>query len=225
MRATLVLVVEDDTLIASGIESALRAGGHACTLAPSGEEALAHLRRAAFDLVLVDLGLPGIDGFELLERMAGAGHRGATLVLTANDRTANRVRALNLGADDFLAKPFALEELLARVRALLRRTQSGEGPRYRFEGVAVDIEAGRAWLDGQPLELPRREWSALICLLESAGKPVAKQVLINALSTRDEAATPNSVEVYVSRLRARLEPAGIMIRAIRGYGYMLDARP
>jgi len=221
-----LLIVEDDAPLASGLRRMLEAEGHAVDVAARGEEAMAAAAAERFDLVILDIGLPQMDGFEVLRRLrAGAPERGAptpVLVLTARDAVEDRVHGLDLGADDYMVKPFATPELAARVRALLRRSQSHGGPRMAHGPLALDTLARRATLRGEPLELAAREWAVLEVLLARVEKIVSKEAIIQAVAGWDEELSPNAIEVYVSRLRAKLEPAGIRIRTVRGFGYMLE---
>jgi len=144
------------------------------------------------------------------------------LLLTARDKVDDRVHGLDLGADDYMVKPFAMPELTARVRALLRRSQSQAGPRVGHGPLTLDMAARRAFLGGAPLELAAREWSVLEVLLGRVERVVSKEAIIQAVAGWGEELSPNAIEVYVSRLRAKLEPAGIRIRTVRGFGYMLE---
>lgn len=222
MRAMRILIVEDDPALSSGLARILEGEGHAVDAFGDGEGALAALAREPFDLVMLDIGLPGMDGFELLRRLRDAGGRIPVLVLTARDAVSERVHGLELGADDYMAKPFATPELVARVRALVRRSRAQAGPRIVHGPLVMDTAARRAFLNDAPLELAAREWAVLEVLLSRVEKIVAKESIIHAVASWSEELTPNAIEVYVSRLRAKLEPAGIRIRTVRGFGYMLE---
>ena len=221
-RPLRLLLVEDDGSLAAGLVRALGLEGYSVEHVESGEQALARLAEARFDLVVLDIGLPGIDGFEVLRRLRLAGHAMPTLVLTARDAVGDRVRGLDLGADDYMTKPFALPELAARVRALIRRGQAGTAPRSAHGPLEFDRAARRAFLHGSPLELAGREWAVLQILLERVEKVVSKETFIESLTSWEEELSSNAIEVYISRLRAKLEPAGIRIRTVRGFGYMLE---
>jgi DNA-binding response OmpR family regulator len=148
------------------------------------------------------------------------------LVLTARDTVSDRVHGLDLGADDYMAKPFAMPELTARVRALIRRSQAQIGPRITHGPLMLDMVARRAFLSGERLDLPAREWAVLEVLLGRVEKIVSKESIIQALAGWDTGLSGNAVEVYVARLRAKLDPAGVKIRTVRGFGYMLEeAKP
>jgi two-component system OmpR family response regulator len=222
MERVRILIVEDDAALASGIARILEGEGHAVDVLARGEEALLGARQECFDLIILDIGLPGIDGFEVLRRLRAAGDRMPVLVLTARDALDDRVRGLDLGADDYLAKPFAMPELAARARALVRRSQAQTGPRIVHGPLVMDTLARRAQLAGQPLDLAAREWAVLEVLLARVEKIVAKESIIQAVASWGEELTPNAIEVYVSRLRAKLDPAGVKIRTVRGFGYMLE---
>lgn len=217
-----ILIVEDDAALASGIARILEGEGHAVDVMARGEQAVLGARQERFDLIILDVGLPGIDGFEVLRRLRAAGQRTPVLVLTARDALDDRVRGLDLGADDYMVKPFAMPELAARVRALVRRSQAQTGPRIVHGPLVMDTLARRAQLGGQPLDLAAREWAVLEVLLARVEKIVAKESIIQAVASWGEDLTPNAIEVYVSRLRAKLEPAGVKIRTVRGFGYMLE---
>ena len=217
-----ILIVEDDALLAAGLTRILEAEGYAVDVMGSGEHAGLAARQENFDLVILDIGLPGIDGFEVLRRLRNEGRAMPVLLLTARDALDDRVRGLDLGADDYMAKPFAMPELAARVRALIRRGQSQAGPRIVHGPLALDSSARRATLGGEPLELAAREWAVLEVLLGRAEKIVSKESIIQSLASWGEELSQNAIEVYVSRLRAKLEPAGIRIRTVRGFGYMLE---
>ena len=176
----------------------------------------------SLDLVILDVGLPGMDGFEVLRRLRAAAQRMPVLLLTARDAVDDRVHGLDLGADDYLAKPFALPELVARVRALIRRSQARTGPTVEHGPLKLDTVARRAYLGGAPLELGAREWSVLEVLLARMERIVSKDAIIQAVASLGEELSPNAIEVYVSRLRAKLEPAGVKIRTVRGFGYMME---
>jgi len=209
-----LLIVEDDAPLASGLQRILEAEGHAVDVTPRGEEAVLAASQEKFDLVILDIGLPQMDGFEVLRRLrAGGPGRGPmpVLVLTARDAVDDRVRGLDLGADDYMVKPFAMPELTARVRALLRRSQSHGGPRIAHGPLQLDTVARRAFLKGEALELAAR-----------VEKIVSKEAIIQAVAGWGDDLSPNAIEVYVSRLRSKLEPAGIRIRTVRGFGYMLE---
>ena len=144
------------------------------------------------------------------------------LMLTARDAIGDRVRGLDLGADDYMIKPFALPELAARVRALVRRAMTRSAPRLVHGPLALDLAGRRAYIGGDAFDLAGREWEVLVLLLERVEKVVSKDAFIGALTGFDDELTPNAIEVYISRLRAKLDPAGIRIRTVRGFGYMLE---
>ena len=217
-----VLLVEDDASLSDGIARTLLSAGHAVDARASGAEALEATRREQFDLVLLDIGLPGIDGYEVLRRLRDAEDFTPVLMLTARDQVDDRVHGLDLGADDYVVKPFAMVELGARIRALLRRAQVQAAPRITHGPLVVDKGARRAYLSGERLELTAREWAVLEVLLKKVEKLVSKESIIRAVADWQDDLTPNAIEVYVSRLRTKLEPAGIRIRTVRGFGYMLE---
>jgi two-component system OmpR family response regulator len=217
-----LMIVEDDGSLAAGLARALGLEGYNVEHLETGETALTRMGEAPFDLLVLDIGLPGIDGFEVLRRLRMAGHAMPVLVLTARDAVGDRVHGLDLGADDYMTKPFALPELAARVRALIRRGQAGSGPRTTHGPLELDRSGRRAFLDGAPLELAAREWAVLQILLEKVEKVVSKESFIESLTNWEEDLSSNAIEVYISRLRAKLEPAGIRIRTVRGFGYMLE---
>jgi two-component system OmpR family response regulator len=217
-----ILIVEDDDVLGSGLMRILQAEGYAVDLMPRGEQATLAAGRERFDLVILDVGLPGIDGFEVLRRLREDAQRMPVLVLTARDTVDDRVHGLDLGADDYMAKPFAMPELVARVRALIRRSQAQSGPRIVHGPLALDTVARRAFLRGAPLDLAAREWAVLEVLLSRVERIVSKESIIQAVASWGDELSPNAIEVYVSRLRAKLEPAGVRIRTVRGFGYMLE---
>ena len=222
MDAVRILIVEDDAALASGIARILEGEGHAVDVMATGEHAVLGARQENFGLVILDVGLPGIDGFEVLRRMRADGERAPVLVLTARDALDDRVRGLDLGADDYMAKPFAMPELTARVRALVRRSQAQSGPKIVHGPLTLDTVARRAQLGDEALDLAAREWAVLEVLLARVEKIVSKEAIIEAVASWGEELTTNAIEVYVSRLRAKLEPAGVKIRTVRGFGYMLE---
>jgi two-component system, OmpR family, response regulator len=217
-----VLLVEDDVSLSDGIARILLGAGHAVDAHTSGAEALEATRRGRFDLMLLDIGLPGIDGYEVLRRLRAAEDPTPVLVLSARDQIGDRVYGLDLGADDYLAKPFVMAELGARIRALLRRAHVQSSARITHGPLVMDKAARRAYLCGEHLDLTAREWAVLEILLDKAEKVVSKESIIQLVARWDDDLSLNAIEVYVSRLRAKLEPAGIRIRTVRGFGYMLE---
>lgn len=217
-----LLLVEDDVMVASGIKLGLTNAGYTVDWVGSAERAEQALEGESFDLAIVDIGLPGLDGLALTRRLRACGLALPVLILTARDALHDRVQGLDLGADDYMLKPFELPELLARLRALLRRSQAATSAVLGFGPLEMDTALRRATLAGKPMELGPREWTVLEYLLMQAPKPAAKDKLLQALTGWDKEITANAIEVYVSRLRAKLDPAGISLRAIRGFGYRLE---
>jgi DNA-binding response OmpR family regulator len=215
-------LVEDDVMVASGIKLGLTDAGYTVDWVGSAERAEQALDKDSFDAAILDIGLPGADGLELTRRVRSRGLAMPVLILTARDALSDRVQGLDLGADDYMVKPFELPELLARLRALLRRSQAATTAVLSIGTLEMDTAQRRATLAGQPLELGPREWTVLEYMLLQAPKPAAKDKLLAALTGWDKEITPNAIEVYVSRLRGKLEPAGIRLRAIRGFGYRLE---
>jgi len=197
------------------------AAGFAVDRSASAEAASNALATEHFDLLLVDVGLPGEDGLSLVRRLRARGSTQPVLILTARDTLAIKVEALNLGADDFLLKPFEQDELVARCRALIRRANLYAGEQVNLGRLRLDVSGRMLRIDETPVDLTGREWLVLECLALNAGRVVSKERLQQAIATFDQALTPNAVEVYVSRLRAKLGESAV-IRTIRGLGYRLD---
>ncbi|MBX3611571.1 MAG: response regulator transcription factor [Hydrogenophaga sp.] len=217
-----LLLVEDDVMVASGIKLGLTDAGYSVDWVGSAERAEQAIDGESFDAAILDIGLPGMSGLELTQHIRARGLTMPVLILTARDALRDRVQGLDLGADDYMLKPFELPELLARLRALLRRSQAATSAVLSFGPLEMDTAQRRVLLNRQPLELGPREWTVLEYMLLQAPKPAAKDKLLAALTGWDKEITPNAIEVYVSRLRAKLEPAGIGLRAIRGFGYRLE---
>jgi two-component system OmpR family response regulator len=216
-----ILVVEDDSLLAQGLTRILSRAGHAVDQAETGLEADKALRTAPYELVVLDIGLPDIDGFEVLRRLRRRHAVTNVLVLTARDAVEDRVHGLDLGADDYLTKPFSVTEFEARVRALLRRTSLPAGA-ISMGGLTVDVEAKRVKVDGSSIELTVREWALLELFMARPGRVLSKEQIAQQLADYDAQLTPNAIEVYVSRLRAKIETAGVRIRTVRGFGYLWE---
>ena len=217
-----LLIVEDDKALADGLLRTLKQSGYAVDHAATGELALRACSEEHYDLIILDVSLPGIDGFEVLKTLRKQRQTGSILLLTAHDTEADRVHGLDLGADDYVTKPFLLLELEARVRALIRRSQAVRSPRMQFGKLTVDITGRRAHIEKEPLELTPREWGVLEYLLMRAGQVVSKEQMLQALCSWDDSLTHNAIEVYISRLRNKLSSAGISIRTVRGFGYLVE---
>ena len=222
-----ILLVEDDAVLADGLVRALGAQDMQVELLGDGLAADARLQAASIPhlaVLVLDIGLPGIDGFEVLRRLRSRGSLLPVLLLTARDAVEDRVRGLEGGADDYLVKPFATAELVARIRALARR-HAPPPTRPGLGRLVLDSATRRARVGERLLELSAREWAVLEYLLQQAGRVVSKQQIIDTIAPWGEDLTLNAVEVYVSRLRLKLEGAGVAIRTIRGFGYLLEAAP
>ena len=220
-----ILIVEDDPVLADGLMRSLRAADYAVDCTADGGEADHVLMAQNYDLVILDIGLPKLDGYEVLRRLRRRGSKTPVLFLTARDGLDDRVRGLDLGGDDYLTKPFDLPELEARVRALIRRGQSGGGSLLVHGALKLDTAGRRATLNDEPLELSARELGVLEVLMLRSGRVVNKDQLAEQLYGWDEEVGTNAIEVYVHRLRRKLEPAGVAIRTIRGLGYLLEKTP
>ena len=218
-----VLVVEDDLTLAAGLVEALEREGFQVDHLGAAEPAEGAFGLTAYDLAIVDIGLPGMDGLELIRRVRRRGTLTPILILTARDALDDRVGGLDAGGDDYLLKPFLLPELLARVRALIRRSRAAASLVLKVGELALDVQAHRATLVGEALELTGREWNVLEQLALAVPRVVAKQKLADSLSQWDKEITPNAVEIYVSRLRAKLAGSRVGIRTVRGIGYRLEA--
>ena len=219
-----LLLVEDDVMVASGVKLGLVDAGYAVDWVGSAERALEATRDETFDIAVIDLGLPCMDGLGLLQCLRKNGHGMPVLILTARDALLDRVQGLDKGADDYMIKPFQLPELLARLRALLRRSQSATSAVLSFGPLELDTSTRLACIrpSGQAIELGPREWTVMEYLLMHAPKPANKDKLLQALTGWDKEITPNAIEVYISRLRSKLEPHGVALRSIRGFGYRLE---
>src|SRR5947207_1150644 len=216
-----ILVVEDDSLLAQGLTRVLARAGHAVDRAETGVQADRALRAASYDLVVLDIGLPDIDGFEVLRRLRFRHAAANVLVLTARDAIEDRVHGLDLGADDYLTKPFSVTEFEARVRALLRRNLPPE-THWSVEGLWVDQSAERVRVHDKTVDMTPREWAPLELFLTRPGRVLSKEQIGESLFNVDGELSPNAIEVHVSRLRAKIEPAGVHIRTVRGFGYLWD---
>jgi two-component system, OmpR family, response regulator len=216
-----LLLVEDDDLVADAILRGLTAANYSVHRVASAEAAQAAVASEEFALAVIDVGLPGADGLTLVRRLRSAGKSLPTLILTARCTLTDKVKALDLGADDFLSKPFEAAELAARCRALMRRSSGASTGMVRLNRMRVDLSGKRLCIDDAEVELTAREWLVLECLVRRMGLIVSKDRLLQAIANPDQDITANAVEVHVSRLRAKLGDAAV-IRSLRGLGYRLD---
>ena len=217
-----ILVAEDDAVLAEAVQHSLRQSGFAVDLVRNGAEADSALEADDFDLLILDIGLPKKSGLDVLRRLRTRDSRIPVLLLTALDAVSDRVRGLDAGADDYLAKPFDLAELEARVRALTRRGMAGSPTLLRHGALSYDQVGRIASLHGEPLDLSAREIGLLEVFLQRAGRLVSKDQLVSHLCEWGEEVSPNAIEVYVHRLRKKLEPGGVRIVTVRGLGYSLE---
>lgn len=227
-----ILLAEDDTILADALGAQLRGAGYSVELAPNGPVAEFLLQRQSFDMAILDLGLPMVDGLTVLRQLRAANQHTPVIVLTARDGLESRVDGLNAGADDYITKPFDFPELEARVRALIRRATAGAAAgatgaaaaELGFGNLTFDPKARRASVAGEQIELSPREWTLLELLLINRDNVVTKEQIAQAwTSDGGGLGAGNATEVYIHRLRRRLEGSGVDIRTVRGLGYLLEA--
>jgi two-component system OmpR family response regulator len=217
-----ILVVEDDTVLAAALTRALSQTAYTVDLAENGSEANSALDSAEYDLVVLDLALPKVDGLAVLGRLRDRRVRVPVLVLSARDSLEDRVKGLDAGADDYMTKPFDLPEFEARVRALLRRGQNHATNLVRHGRLELDLGARRVFHDGKPIDFSLREYAVMEILMSRQGKVVTKEQMFDRLFGWGEDVGTNAVEVCVHRVRKKLEPCGIEIRTVRGMGYLIE---
>lgn len=218
-----ILLVEDDAVLGDGLSRSLCDWGFDVTLAETGGYATGALATQPYDLVILDLGLPDMDGRDVLRQLRARKSSVPVLILTARDGLDDRVGGLELGADDYMTKPFELRELEARIRAILRRSRGGLNHNIGLGPLIMHTLEQTITVNGMPLALPPREFGVLEALLLQSGRVVSKDSIAQRLAVRSEELADNAIEVYVHRLRKRLEPCGIGIRTLRGLGYLLEA--
>lgn len=219
-----IVLIEDNRMLADGIARTLSNTGHSVDCFADGAEADRFLLRESADLAIIDINLPSMSGLDVLRRMRARGDNSPVLVLTARDSTHDRVTGLDAGADDYLVKPFAMAELEARVRALMRRRGSSADDRVQVGTLEFDMGARRVYINGDEKKLPRKEFALLECLIDRVGRLVSKDEIADHLYGVGSEAEGRVVEIYVSRLRKHLSDADVEIRTARGLGYMLEAK-
>lgn len=222
LAAMNVLVVEDDPLLGDGLVQALGQSGYEVELAVNGTDALAWIEQDAQDLVILDLGLPDMDGLDVLRRIRARRMTVPVLVLTARDGVEQRVAALDTGCDDYIEKPFDLRELEARVRALMRRAHVDFAQEASIGRLTLDPFAREVRVDGRLLDMRAREYEVLEMLVTNRDHPVAKERLALRLTANNDDIGENAVEVYIHRLRRRLSEYGLSIRTVRSRGYLIE---
>ncbi len=217
-----VILVEDNLSLARGIENALKDQGHAVDHIDDGADADTFLSREMGDVAIIDINLPRLSGLEIIKRLRGRGATTPVLILTARGKTSERVEGLDAGADDYLVKPFDMEELFARLRALSRRRPHVAPMRETIGKLAYDRDQRTVILADTSLDLPRRELALFELLLDNRGRLIEKDRIADALYGIGSAVEANAVELLISRLRRKIDGTGVVIRTARGLGYMLD---
>jgi two-component system OmpR family response regulator len=219
-----LLLAEDDSVLGDALSKSLRQSGYAVDWARTGQEADIALTDQVYALAILDLGLPKLDGFEVLRRLRSRRSKMPVIILTARDALEDRVKGLDLGADDYLAKPFEMPELEARLRALVRRGSEIASPEIIHGALSFNPVDRILRINGIPVDLSAREMGVMELLLLRAGRAVRKEALVEHLCSWAEDMGDNAIEVYIHRLRKKLEPAGVKILTVRGLGYMFDHR-
>lgn len=217
-----ILLAEDDEILQDGISKALSQSGFVVEKVANGVDADTALLDSNFDLAILDLGLPQMDGMDVLRNARSRGNKLPILLLTARAGLGDRVQGLNLGADDYMPKPFDLPELEARVKALIRRSKYSSDNEIIFASLSFDVVGRSISVGEETLEFSSRELAVMECLISRPGKLVSKEILLEQICGWDKDVTPNAIEVYVHRTRKKIEPHGVTIKAMRGLGYMLE---
>ena len=217
-----ILLVEDNQALAEGLSTILRGSGYAVDAVADGASAEAVAAAEAYDLVILDLNLPEMDGLDVLRSMRARQNKAAVMILTARGTPEERVKGLDLGADDYMIKPFDISEFEARIRVLLRRQAGLRSSVVQYGGVAFDLTSRTFSSEGMPLDIPAREVALLELLFMRAGKVVSKDAIVGSLTGFGDDLSSNAIEQYVSRLRRRLAPHGLTVKTARGIGYYLE---
>lgn len=218
-----LLLVEDDELLGDAVKTGLTQFGYVVDWLKDGEIARIVVKTEAFDLIILDLGLPKLSGMSLLQAIRQSNNKTPIIILTARESIDDRIKGLDAGADDYITKPFDLNELGARVRALTRRAQGRAEAILQYGPITIDIAAHTVTLNGQPINVPRREFALLQKLLESKGQVLSREQLMQSIYSWDEEVDSNALEVHIHNLRKKLNAN--FIRTIRGIGYLVDKLP
>ncbi len=219
-----LLIAEDDEVLLDGISKALSRLGYTVDTVSTGDQADCALRTNKFDLAILDLGLPLMDGLDVLSALRNRKDSTPVLILTARDGLEDRVKGLNVGADDYMIKPFDLPELEARVKALIRRSKFDVANEITFGPLRFDVANRLLSADGERIELSAREMIVAECLMQRPGRLVSKEQILERVSGWQSDISTNAIEVYVHRVRKRLEPYGVTVKAMRGLGYVLECK-